>query len=106
MSNDLAFFCIVLSAICTFSIRLFPFILLGGKKEVPQKIKYLGRILPAAIMAVLIVYCLKDVYTDFWATGLYKVIAVIVCVLIHLWRKNSLLSIIISTAVYMILCNI
>lgn len=106
MSSNMAFICIVLSALCTFCIRILPFIVLGGRREIPQKIKYLGKALPSAIMAVLIIYCLKDIIGSFTTIGLSKIIAVAVCVAIHLWKKNNLLSIVISTGVYMILCSI
>lgn len=75
--------CILLSAACTLFIRALPFTFMGGNKKVPDKIRYLGRILPAAIMAVLIVYCLKEVPTDFMGVGLCKLLAVAVCVLLH-----------------------
>ena len=64
---------------------------------------YLGNILPAAIMAVLIVYCLKSAPMDFGGTGMYQLLAAGVCVLLHVWKKNTLFSIVGSTAFYMIL---
>ena len=51
---------ILVCALCTQITRWLPFLLFGGKKEVPRLVRYLGTILPAAIMAVLVVYCLKD----------------------------------------------
>lgn len=104
MSNTYRLSAILLAAICTLSVRAFPFALMGGKKNVPEKIKYLGRILPAAIMAVLIVYCLKSVPEDFIGQGIYRLIAAGICAMLHIWKKNTLLSIVVSTCVYMILC--
>lgn len=102
----MALICILLSALCTFCVRLLPFAILGRKKEIPEKIKYLGKALPSAIMAVLIIYCLKDVPSDFIGIGIEKILAILVCGILHLWKKNTLLSIIGSTIVYMLLCSI
>ncbi len=52
---------ILICALCTQLTRWLPFLLFGGKKEVPRLIRYLGAVLPAAIMAVLVVYCLKGI---------------------------------------------
>lgn len=104
MSNTYILGAILLSAACTLGIRALPFALLGGKKKVPERIQYLGRVLPAAIMAVLIVYCLKAVPEDFAGRGLYQLAAVGICAALHIWKKNTLLSIVVSTCVYMFLC--
>lgn len=106
MSNIQALTAIALAAACTFFMRALPFTLLGKKQEIPAAVRYLGKILPAAIMAVLIVYCLKSVPMDFGGTGLCQFLAVGVCVLLHLWKKNTLLSIVGSTAFYMVLLQV
>lgn len=103
MSNTYILCAILLSALCTLLVRAFPFVLLGGNKEVPGKIKYLGRILPTSIMAVLIVYCLKSVPGDFSGQGIRQLLAVGICAAVHIWRRNTLLSIVVSTGAYMIL---
>ena len=77
-------------AACTLLMRALPFTLLGKRQEIPEVIRYLGNILPAAIMAVLIVYCLKSVPMDFGGTGMYQLLAAGVCVLLHVWKKNTL----------------
>ena len=92
---------ILVSAAATLFMRALPFTILGKRKQIPEKIRYLGRILPAAIMAVLIVYCLKEVPTEFLSGGYKKLAAV--CVALHVWKKNTFVSIIGSTAVYMVL---
>ena len=66
---------ILVSAAATLFMRALPFTILGKRKQIPEKIRYLGRILPAAIMAVLIVYCLKEVPTEFLSGGYKKLIA-------------------------------
>lgn len=101
-----SFAIIAVAALCTILLRAFPFLVFGGKKEVPKTVRDLGAVLPASIMAVLVVYCLRDV--DFAATGhfLPSVIACILVVGLHLWKKNILLSIGLGTICYMALVQL
>ena len=94
---------IAVTALCTIFLRAFPFLVFGGKKEVPKTVRYLGAVLPASIMAVLVVYCLRNI--DFSAAGhfLPSVIACLLVVGLHLWKKNILLSIGLGTICYMVL---
>lgn len=103
MNEKMCLVGILAAALCTLLTRALPFTLLGKKKEIPPKIQYLGRILPPAIMAVLVIYCLRDVTTDLMGNGIRELAAVGVCVGVHLWKKNTLISIFASTAVYMLL---
>ena len=75
MNDRYVLICILVSAAATLFMRALPFTILGKRKQIPEKIRYLGRILPAAIMAVLIVYCLKEVPTEFLSGGYKKLIA-------------------------------
>ena len=94
---------IAVAAICTFATRLVPFALFGGKKEVPAVITYLGKVLPPAIIATLIIYCVRSV--DFTASPhrAAEIIAIVVTALLHIWKKNTLISIGGGTILYMIL---
>ena len=94
---------IVVIALVTALLRFIPFWVFSGKKEPPKYISYLGQVLPGAIMAMLVVYCLKAV--NFSAAGEFvpELIASISVVLLHVWRRNTLLSIVGGTAVYMLL---
>lgn len=94
---------ILICALCTQITRWLPFLLFGGKKEVPRLIRYLGAVLPAAIMAVLVVYCLKGITPLAYPHGLPEVISVAVVIMLHLWKGNTLLSISLGTLSYMIL---
>lgn len=94
---------IAVVAICTLATRLLPFLVFGGKREVPSVIRYLGKALPPAIMAILVVYCLKGVDLLSQNHGLPEIIASLVVVVLHLWKKNTLLSIGGGTICYMIL---
>ena len=99
--NSLAIILVV--AGCTLITRALPFMIFGGKRQVPEVVKYLGKVLPPAIMAILVVYCMKSV--DFFSGthGLPEIIASFVVVALHLWRKNTLLSIGVGTVCYMIM---
>ncbi len=96
---------ILVAAVCTFATRLFPFALFSGKKEVPKFIKYLGEILPAAIIGALIVYCLRDFAKGDINIIAPQLIAAAATALIHIWKKNTLLSIAVGTIGYMLLIN-
>ena len=93
---------IAICAACTFFERALPFLLFGDR-EVPKVIRYLGRVLPMAIMTTLIVYCIRDVRFTSLSGWMPYFIGISVTALLHLWKRNSLLSIAGGTAVYMVL---
>ncbi len=105
MSNTQLILMIAVAGACTFATRLFPFALFGGKKEVPKFIKYLGNVLPVAILGILIVYCLRDFEKGNPNYILPQLIAVALTAGIHLWKKNTLLSIAVGTIGYMLLIH-
>ncbi|MEE0128982.1 MAG: AzlD domain-containing protein [Eubacterium sp.] len=105
MSNTQLILMIAVAGACTFATRLFPFALFGGKKEVPKFIKYLGAVLPVAILGILIVYCLRDFEKGSINYILPQIIAVALTAGIHLWKKNTLLSIAVGTIGYMLLIH-
>ena len=90
-------------ALCTQVTRWLPFLLFGGKKELPKLVRYLGVVLPAAIMAVLVVYCLKGITPLAYPYGLPELLSVALVVVLHAWKGNTLLSIGAGTACYMVL---
>ena len=94
---------ILICALCTQITRWLPFLLFGGKKEVPGLVRYLGTSLPAAIMAVLVVYCLKDVSLFTGSHGLPEMISIAAVAGLHLWKRQMLLSIAGGTVCYMLL---
>lgn len=91
---------IVLSAMITLLLRALPF-LLFKEKELPEWLKNRKK-LPMTIMAVLIVYCLKDLKTQMATLFFPYFLACLTVVLTYKWKKNTFLSIILSTVVYMI----
>ena len=92
-------------AAVTIALRFAPFLLLRGR-ETPKFIAYLGRVLPYAIMGMLVVYCLRGVALTAVSGWLPQLIAVTVVAVLHIWKRNTLLSIIAGTAVYMVLVQV
>ena len=87
-------------------VRALPFLAFGGSQKMPDWLDRLGKTLPSAIMAVLIVYCLKDVGSDVVHIGLPKIAAVVIVALSYKWKHNTLVSIAVGTAGYMILLRV
>ena len=83
--------------------RFLPFLLFPDNRPVPKIVSYLGRTLPAAMMGLLVVYCLRNVDIAAAPHGLPELIALAVVTGLHLWKGNVLLSIGAGTAVYMVL---
>lgn len=94
---------ILLAAVITFALRALPFLIFYGERKMPEFLVKLGAVLPAAIMAVLIIYCLKDIAVDWRANALSKILAVLTVGISYKWKHNTLISIAAGTAVYMIL---
>lgn len=90
-------------AICTFFTRLFPFVVFSGKKETPDFIKYLGKSLPPAVIAILVIYCFKSTNLFVHPYGIPEFLAIVAVIMVHLWKRNNLLSIGTGTIFYMIL---
>ena len=97
---------VLVIALMTLLTRAVPFLLFPGNREPPAYILYLGKVLPYAVIAMLIVYCLREVSVTAAPYGLPELIAIAVIVLLHLWKKNNLLSIGGGTVLYMILVQL
>ena len=83
--------------------RWLPFWLFPEKKQPPAVVTYLGRVLPPAMMGLLVVYCLKDVAWTAAPHGLPELLAIAAVALVHVWKGNVLLSIAGGTVLYMVL---
>ena len=92
-------------AFVTIGLRFLPFLIFRGR-ETPAFIEYLGRVLPYAIMGMLVVYCLRGTALFDAPHGIPALIATAVVVGLHLWKKNTLLSIIAGTVCYMVLVQV
>lgn len=94
---------ILLVAVTTFATRLLPFVIFPKDKEIPKVVRYLGRVLPPAVIGMLVVYCLKSAQVLAFPFGLPELLAGIPVVLLHIWKRNNLLSIGVGTVLYMVL---
>ena len=94
---------LLITAAVTAALRFLPFLIFGGKRKTPETVLYLGKVLPCAIMGMLVVYCLRGMTFSSVGGFLPQLIAGALTARLYLWRKNSLLSILGGTACYMLL---
>ncbi|MBQ2286460.1 MAG: AzlD domain-containing protein [Clostridia bacterium] len=88
-------------SLVTILLRFLPFLIFG--KETPKYVSYLGRVLPPAIIGMLVIYCLKDITVSAFPYGLPELISVACVMVVQIWKRNSLISILSGTVMYMIL---
>ena len=103
MNNLHALLTIAVCALVTAVLRFLPFLIFGENRKTPALISYLGRVLPFAIMGMLVVYCLKDVSIASAPFGIPEFLGCAVVAGLHVWKRNTLLSIGAGTVVYMLL---
>ncbi|MBP3685195.1 MAG: branched-chain amino acid transporter permease [Oscillospiraceae bacterium] len=94
---------IAVMALVTAGLRFLPFWIFGENRKTPPLITYLGRVLPYAIMGMLVVYCLKGVSLTSAPYGIPEAIGCIAVAALHVWKRNTLLSIGGGTVIYMLL---
>ena len=92
---------ITVMALTTAALRFLPFLVFT--KKTPSFVVYLGKVLPAALIGMLVVYCLKDIQIASAPHGIPELMAGMSVVLLQVWKRNSLLSILAGTLLYMIL---
>lgn len=90
----------------TMLTRFLPFLVFSSNKPTPKFVQYLGNALPAAVFGMLIVYCLKNVSVLEGSHGIPEAIAIGVTTVIHLWKRQMLLSVASGTFCYMFLVQI
>ena len=90
-------------ALVTALLRFLPFLVFNGRRPMPEVIRYLGSVLPYSVIAMLVVYCLKGVSFGTYSGWLAPAISVAAVVILHIWKRNTLLSIIGGTICYMLL---
>ena len=93
-------------ALTTMLTRFLPFLVFPDHKETPPFVRYLGKVLPFAVIGMLVVYCLRTVSLTTSPFGLPEGLALLVIAALHLWRKNTLLSIAAGTITYMLLTQL
>lgn len=94
---------VAVMAMVTFALRALPFLMFGGGKKVHPGVTHLGKVLPYAIIGMLVVYCLKGTTFLQPPYGIPELIASAVVVLLHVWKRNTLLSVGAGTVCYMLL---
>lgn len=95
---------VLISGAVTVMLRVLPFVAFGKRR--PEFVEYLGRVLPPAVMGMLAVYCLRGVDIFEGSHGLPEIIACVVVVMLHVWIRNTLLTIAAGTGVYMFLVQV
>ena len=101
MTDYKVWIAIAVIALVTAGLRFLPFLIFTGERKTPKLIEKLSKTLPCAIMAMLVVYCLKGIrFTDI-SGFLPELIACLVVGLLHIWKRNTLLSILCGTVCYM-----
>jgi len=97
------FIMILAIAAGTIVTRFLPFVLFPENKKTPKFVIYLGKVLPTAMIGLLVVYCLKGVSVVTAPFGIPELIAIVCVVVLHLWKRNVLISISVGTVVYMVI---
>jgi len=103
MNNLHAALMIAVMALVTAALRFFPFLIFGENRKTPPLVAYLGQVLPYAIMGMLVVYCLKGVSLTAAPYGIPEAISCALVAGLHVWKRNTLLSIGAGTVLYMLL---
>lgn len=106
LTNTQTLTIILLVALGAIITRFLPFILFPENKKPPKVISYLGKALPAAMMGLLVVYCLRSVTFSNSPHGIPELISILVIIALHKWKSNVLLSIAGGTITYMFLLQV
>ena len=94
---------IIVVSLVTGLVRAMPYLLFGGKKDLPSTVRYLGSVLPASIMIILVIYCVRNIKLSVFPFGLAELLSISVVIVAQIIKKNTFLSILVGTAFYMIL---
>ena len=97
---------VAVAAAVTIALRFAPFLIFSGSRETPPLVLYLGKVLPAAIMGMLVVYCLRGASFAALSGWLPALLASLAVVGLHVWKRSSLLSILGGTVRYMLLIRL
>lgn len=106
MTNLHSALMIAVIALVTAALRFLPFLIFGENRKTPPLVTYLGQVLPYAIMGMLVIYCLKGVSLTAFPFGIPEIIGCAVVTLLHIWKRNTLLSIGAGTVCYMLLVQL
>ena len=103
MNNLHSVLIVAVASFATMATRFLPFLLFRNKEKTPSWITYLGSVLPYAIMGMLVVYCFKDTAFLQYPYGIPELLGCAAVIGLHIWKRNTLLSIGGGTLFYMIL---
>ena len=106
MTDTQIWIAVAVIALVTALIRFLPFLIFNGSRKTPKLIEKLSKTLPYAIMAMLVVYCLKGVSFASMAGFVPSLIACVVVAALHVWKRNTLVSIVGGTVCYMLLVQL
>ena len=107
MTTAQMFFTIAMGTVATMITRFLPFVVFSSKDQQPPEVaRYLGRVLPAAIFGMLIIYCLKSVDLFAGSHGIPEAIALLVTIGLHKWKHETLLSVAGGTLCYVLLVQL
>ena len=106
MSNMEFILLVLIMMVAVQITRGLPFVLFGNRSSLPKIIEYLGKVLPAAMMGLLVIYCIKDVDFTSFSGMMPTIVASVITVVLHVWKRNTVLSIALGTVIYMILIRI
>lgn len=106
MNKDLyVILAILIMAGVTALLRFAPIIFFRGGK-VPKWLDYLGKVLPFAMMPILVMYCIKDTNWGYTGSLVPMLVGIMITAVIHIWKKNTILSLITGMIVYMVLLRL
>ena len=97
---------VAMVVIGTAATRFLPFLIFPAGKETPKYVRYLGKVLPAAVFGLLVVYSLKDVSILSGSHGIPELISIVLVIVLHVWKRQMLLSIAGGTVCYMLLVQL
>lgn len=106
MNDTQLWLTVAVIALVTALLRFLPFVIFSGGRKTPAVVERLGAVLPGAIMAMLVVYCLKGTHFSSAEGWVPALIGVLVTGSLHVWKRNTLLSIIGGTVCYMLLVQL
>lgn len=106
MENSKIWLSVAIIALITAALRFLPFIIFKNEKKTPAIITKLGKILPFAVMGMLVVYCLKDVSFSSPSGFVPALISCLLVAVLYIWKRNTLISIVSGTVCYMLLVQL
>ncbi len=86
--------------------RYLPFMLFPAGKQTPPYVRYLGKVLPSAVFGLLVIYCLRNVSIFSGSRGIPELISILLVIILHMWKRQMLLSIAGGTVCYMLLAQL